>query len=143
MAWTASLHGSSGAFAPDTTFCPDLTPDDEVHFNAWHATFSGELIDDSHFDQTDNWMMNVRGMHDCKGTAEGRLIVAQELPGLEATYGAGAENLTGASAGNFTLTLASGKAYTFKGIIGSWKTRVVKVGLVTVTIGFESHGKSQ
>jgi len=138
MAYVSTLHGSAGGFTPDTVY-GTITPDDFIHFFEWHATIARDLIEDSGFDQAINWKQNVGGLYDLKGTAIGTLKKGVALPGLDATHGAGVQNVTGASTGDFTLTVATGDTYTFKGIVSSWKTVVRKPDRVIVTIGFESH----
>jgi hypothetical protein len=139
MAYVKSLHGSSGSFAVPTDYA-DCLADTIIHFYEWHATIARELLDDTRFENADNFKRVIGGMYDLKGTAVGTLIKSAALPGLDATHGMGVQNVSGETTGSFTLTVASGDTYVFDGIISNINTVVNKPRKIIVTVSFESHG---
>ena len=136
MAYSKSLHGSSGslAWASPITIWTDITPDEDIHIFKWDLTVTRELLDNSNYDESDNWETVIGGMVDGVGSFEAVYMRSTTPPLADLDI----QNATPSSV--LTLTLESGKNYELTAILGGLRTAHAKAGRVLLTASFESHG---
>lgn len=124
---TVTLQGLEGA------------PGSQFHVFEWTLDLQREVFDDTNFDSSGNVDENARtkvgGMY--HGVGRVRATAAKDeafdLADFQTSH-------AGPSTGNFVLTAATGRAYTFKGMIANINVAVAKRDRVFYDISFNTSG---